>query len=527
MFINKKEIILNINKIIFSSLDIREVYQTMSKELSKVIDFDRLSVTLITENNALYENFVLSKDYEYTALKEGVLYPMEGSMMKRVIQFRQPVIVEDTSKGRFLTDIVLYNEGIHSRLGFPLEYKDRVIGSVNFGSKRKDYYTKKHIDFFAQIAPQLAMAIENTRLFNRIKEAEEKYRNIIESSPDIIFECAKDGEFLLMSPSVEKITGYPVNQFYDNRGYGLSLCYSEDQERVQHEILQVLNGKNSNLMDLEFRIIHKQGQIIWLSLEAVPIKEGDKIIGIEGFCRDITERKKLDELKDSLIRDVTHELKTPVAKIEMAIDMFDRSIKTGNVNALGSGSKIHEILRNNTNRLKNTIKNILDISKLESGMEPLKLSDIPLIELVTQIVNEHKDTASTKKIALMSQLPSNIPIIKADRDKIYHLITHLVDNAIKFTEQGKINIIANVLTDSVEVTIEDTGKGLDEKTRELVFEKFYKESSSTLGPGIGLAICKNIVQLHKGNIWVESEGKGKGSRFKFTLPIITDRKSSK
>ena len=160
-------------------------------------------------------------------------------------------------------------------------------------------------------------------------------------------------------------------------------------------------------------------------------------------------------------------------------------------------------------------------------MEPLKLSDIPLIELVTQIVNEHKDTASTKKIALMSQLPSNIPIIKADRDKIYHLITHLVDNAIKFTEQGKINIIANVLTDSVEVTIEDTGKGLDEKTRELVFEKFYKESSSTLGPGIGLAICKNIVQLHKGNIWVESEGKGKGSRFKFTLPIITDRKSSK
>ena len=130
MFINKKEIILNINKIIFSSLDIREVYQTMSKELSKVIDFDRLSVTLITENNALYENFVLSKDYEYTALKEGVLYPMEGSMMKRVIQFRQPVIVEDTSKGRFLTDIVLYHEGLHSRLGFPLEYKDRVIGSV-------------------------------------------------------------------------------------------------------------------------------------------------------------------------------------------------------------------------------------------------------------------------------------------------------------------------------------------------------------------------------------------------------------
>src|SRR5574337_1849942 len=108
MFINKKEIILNINRIIFSSLDIREVYQTMSNELLKVIDFDRLSVTLITENNDLYENFVLSKDYEYTALKEGVLYPMEGSLMKRVVQFCEPVIVDDTSKGRFLTDTVLF-----------------------------------------------------------------------------------------------------------------------------------------------------------------------------------------------------------------------------------------------------------------------------------------------------------------------------------------------------------------------------------------------------------------------------------
>ena len=216
MFINKKEIILTINRIIFSSPDIREVYQTMSKELSKVIDFDRLSVTHITENNDLYENFVLTKDYEFTALKEGVLYPMEGSLMKRVVQFREPVIVDDTSKGRFFTDSVLFKEGIRSRLGIPLEYKGKIIGSVNFGSKRKDYYSKKHIEFFSQIAPQLAMAIENTRLYNKIKEAEEKYRTVVEDSPDIIFECANNGKFILMSPSVEKITGYPAQQFYDN-----------------------------------------------------------------------------------------------------------------------------------------------------------------------------------------------------------------------------------------------------------------------------------------------------------------------
>ncbi|HLE87372.1 MAG TPA: ATP-binding protein, partial [Candidatus Brocadiaceae bacterium] len=476
----------------------------------------------ITEDNNLYETFVLSKDYEYTELKEGVQYPMEGSLMKRVVQFRQPVIVEDTSKGGFLTDSVLYKEGIHSRLGYPLEHKGCVIGSVNFGSKRKDYYSKKHITFFSQIAPQLAMAIENTRLFNGIKEAEEKYRTVIESSPDIIFECTKDGEFLLMSPSVEKITGYPANQFYENRGYGLSLCHEEDQESMQREILQILNGQNNSLMDIEFRVIHKQGHVVWLSLEMVPMKQNNDIIGIEGFCRDITERKKLDELKDNLVRDVTHELKTPVAKIEMAIDMFERSITLGNKVSLGRGSQIHEILRNNVKRLKNSIKNILDISKLESGVEPLKLSDISIAALVKQIVYEQKDSASTKTIVLTHQLPSSIPIIKADRDMIYHLINHLVNNAIKFTEHGKIIISANVLPDVVEVTVEDTGRGLDEKTRERVFEKFYKETPSAFGSGIGLAICKNIVQKHRGRIWVESEGRGKGARFKFTLPIITN-----
>jgi PAS domain S-box-containing protein len=525
VFVNKKEVILNINRIIFSSLDIRDVYQTMSQELLKVIDFDRLSVTLITEDNNLYENFVLSKDYEYTALKEGVLYPMEGSLMKRVVQFREPVIVDDTSRGRFLTDTVLFNEGIRSRLGYPLEYKGNVIGSVNFGSKRRDYYSKKHINFFSQIAPQLAMAIENTRLFNKIKEAEEKYRTVIESSPDIIFECSRDGDFSLMSPSVEKITGHTTDQFYNNRGYGLSLCHKEDQERVRHEILQVLLGFKNSLMDLEFRVIHKQGHVVWLSIEVLPIMDDNNIIGIEGFCRDITEKKKLDELKDNLIRDVTHELKTPVAKIEMAIDMFERSMKTGNESMHMKGFQIQDILRNNVNRLKNSIKNILDISKLESGMEPLKLSDVSLVNLVKQIVTEMTDTAGKKGNILISRLHPNIPIITADWDKIYHLITHLVDNAIKFTEQGKIIISAKVLPDAVELAVEDTGRGLDDEAKERVFEKFYKEIPSAYGSGIGLAICKNIVQMHKGRIWVESEGRGKGARFKFTLPVAVKHKT--
>ena len=116
-------------------------------------------------------------------------------------------------------------------------------------------------------------------------------------------------------------------------------------------------------------------------------------------------------------------------------------------------------------------------------------------------------------------MPPDAPPIKADSDKIKHLVNHLVDNAIKFTDEGKITLAVKILPQAVEITVEDTGRGLDKDTQECVFEKFYKENPSAEGSGIGLAICKHIVLMHKGKIWVESEGRGKGSLFKFTLPI--------
>jgi len=143
--------------------------------------------------------------------------------------------------------------------------------------------------------------------------------------------------------------------------------------------------------------------------------------------------------------------------------------------------------------------------------------------MVKQVISEMTEAATVKGDVIVNLLSPALPMIRADRDKIYQLIAHLIDNAIKFTEQGKISISARTFPDALELTVEDTGRGLDEETKKRVFEKFYKETPSAYGSGIGLAICKNIVQIHKGKIWVESKGKGMGSQFTFTLPITGDR----
>ncbi|MDR4509494.1 MAG: ATP-binding protein [Candidatus Brocadiaceae bacterium] len=539
-----KETFLTINKIILSSLDIRDVYQVLSKELLKVVDFDRMTVTLVAENNDLYEAFVSTKGYSYTESKEGVFYPIKGSLTERVVQTCKPVIVEDTSEGRYTMDTSLFKEGIHSRLGFPLVYRgsimkhqkpfqqfekklqgtytERVVGSLNLESRRREYYSKKYVAFFSQVVPQLSMAIENTLFFDKLRDAEARYRKIIENSPDIIFECTKEGKFFIMNPSVEKITGYPAQYFYDRQGYGLSLCHEDDQGMVLSEISRVLDGTKSCLRNFVFRVIHKQGKIVWLSLDVLPVFQDGKITGMEGFCRDITEGKKVDELKDNLIRDVTHELKTPVAKMEMAIDMFKRSMSAGSDGLPGKGARLQDILQNNVIRLKNIIKHVLDMSKLESGAEPLKISGFSFEDLVKKVVDDLQIPSAEKMNAIRTKIPVDIPFIHADRDQMYRVVFNLLENAIKFTDKGEITISARIVRKTLEVVVRDTGRGLEKETKARVFEKFYKEMPSMPGAGIGLAICKNILRLHKGKIWVESDGKGKGSRFVFSIPLTAD-----
>ncbi|MFN3466948.1 MAG: GAF domain-containing protein, partial [Candidatus Brocadiales bacterium] len=179
---------LNILQIIASSLDIRQVYNLISLQLKKVIEFDRMSMTVLDEmGEGTVETFVLTKGYRDTELKEGTHYPLSGSLLERLMKTRSPVLVDDTLTPVVETDRILLREGIRSRLSFPLEYKGQIIGSLNFGSKRPGSFKESHARLLNHIAPQLAIAIENTRLFRKIKDSEERYRTLVDSFPHLFF----------------------------------------------------------------------------------------------------------------------------------------------------------------------------------------------------------------------------------------------------------------------------------------------------------------------------------------------------
>jgi len=218
---------------------------------------------------------------------------------------------------------------------------------------------------------------------------------------------------------------------------------------------------------------------------------------------------------------VSHELRTTLASIKMNIDVIS-SETAGTLTE--DQKKFITKTKINIDRLSCLINDILNLSKLESGKAMLSFKLNKLNIIINEVVDTHKIVAEKKGLYVKTELSDNIPDIGLDRDKIVQTLINLVDNAIKFTEEGGITISSAVNPDQnkIVICVKDTGTGIRKEDYSKLFNKFQQLGNhaerQTGGTGLGLAICKEIIQQHKGEIWVESEY-GKGSAFSFCLPI--------
>ncbi|MGR3178756.1 MAG: response regulator [Candidatus Anammoxibacter sp.] len=180
----EREVMMNIHKSLISSLDIREVYSVIATEMNKLIKFDRMSIALrnhkystkedqVTNKHDVLINFAVNEATN-SELSMGSSFDLKGSMLEKIIDTGEPTIVKDTNDGTFSTDRIFYKEGIRSRLGYPIIYKGKVIGSINLGCKTTNRLTEEHYDILKQIASELAVSVENTSLYTKLKESNEK-----------------------------------------------------------------------------------------------------------------------------------------------------------------------------------------------------------------------------------------------------------------------------------------------------------------------------------------------------------------
>lgn len=229
---------------------------------------------------------------------------------------------------------------------------------------------------------------------------------------------------------------------------------------------------------------------------------------------------ELNQLKSDFVSTVAHELRTPMASIQgFAENMIDGLL--GHVNEKQSAYLSR--IKYNTERLTRMVNDLLDLSRIEAKRMEVILAPVSLPELISEVMESLQKVAREKSVSLQAHHQRNLPVIHGDTDKLHQILTNLIQNAIKFTQDGGQVLVTSDLPEPhlVELCVSDTGCGIPPGQIEKVFEKFYRADSApagTRGTGLGLAIVKSLIDLHGGRIWVEST-LGVGSRFSFTLPV--------
>ena len=234
--------------------------------------------------------------------------------------------------------------------------------------------------------------------------------------------------------------------------------------------------------------------------------------------------QQLDHLKDEFVSLASHELRTPMTAIKSYLWLF---LESKNLPLSDKQKTYIERAYQATDRLITLVNDMLNVSRIESGRMNINLKPFNMVKLINEVTDELKPTAIKQKISLNIEIDElNLPEVTADQNKIREVIINLIGNSLKFTnENGKITIKLFKQKDSMVIQIKDTGKGIKAEDMPKLFHKFqtvgsnYLTKNNSQGTGLGLYLSKSIVELHKGKIWAESEGEGKGSIFSFTLPF--------
>jgi len=377
---------------------------------------------------------------------------------------------------------------------------------------------------------------EKKKLEQHLRESEVKYRELFENAQEAMYTIDMNGTFLAMNN-----VGLNALRVRKDEIIGTNLSEwltPESMETARHRLSEFAKG--IQLGPMVYEIVRKDGEHIWIEVNNRYIMEGGKITGIHGIARDITEKKRLeqkikdyhakleksyeelleaDRIKTEFMSNITHELLTPLTSIKGFVELIDDETM-GKINA--EQKKSLEIIKRNSERLIRLIKELLDTSNLENNKLGLQFRLVSVNSILSRTIQDIHPQANDKQITIIKDI-QQIPEIWGDEERLVQVLTNLLINAIKFTpHEGKITIRAAEDIEHVKISISDTGIGIPADKLKNIFDRFYQIDGSASrkygGVGLGLSICKSIIDRHFGTIWAESNGHG--STFHIVLPKL-------
>jgi PAS domain S-box-containing protein len=417
-------------------------------------------------------------------------------------------------------------EGFQSCIRLPLLARGEVLGLLSVQSRDHRQFTPEDEELLTAIGHQIGIAIANARLIDDAERRRATLDSVVNSLVDGLILLDQRGRVAYANPAAGRILGLPASalaaQTMETMDRDLTRRIAHPEQisaRLRAAIADPLGAPT-----VEFTLTVPAPRT--LQARFFPISDaGGNSLGVGLLLRDITREKELDEMKSQLLSTVSHELRTPLASIKgFATTLLREDIEWDEE----SRREFLTIIDEESDRLTELISNLLDMSRIEAGtlrVEPEPTDLRPIVQETVvrfQLVTHHHQ--------FDVHLPPIVPPVLADPRRTRQVLRNLVENAVKYSpEGGPVTISAQVETDHVQISVADQGIGIEPQRLQHIFERFYQvDSASTRrvgGSGLGLSICKAIVEAHLGSIWVESQP-GQGSTFHFTLPLASSANDS-
>ncbi|HBJ78680.1 ATP-binding protein [Fusobacterium varium] len=367
---------------------------------------------------------------------------------------------------------------------------------------------------------QMAEKLNNYKNINikKIMTEKSKAEAIVESINDGIIVTDKENKILLINNAAEKLLNIKESELLDKPFFT-----AIPNKKIHESINEVINSREikSTVKQLELSLNPALEKNIYcrVFINSI-IGKNKENLGIVTLLQDITKLKEIDQMKSDFVSTVSHEFRTPLTSIGMAVEL----LKDGSVGTINeTQQELLKVIKEDSERLNVLIKDLLDLSRLESGKTHLKFEKNNIKKIIETTVNSLKNLSENKNVKIEIKNIEDSLFVLADINKIILVLTNLITNAIKYKSEkreGYIIIEAFKKEKNIIVSVEDNGQGIPEEYIEKIFNKFIQVKVSNEGKiegtGLGLSICKEIIKNHGGEIWVDSI-LGKGSTFYFSL----------
>ena len=461
--------------------------------------------------------------------QEILQYPKGWELLRYLSSMREPLRTSDFVSHAASAGFDGFQPYIGAFLGDQIRVRDRHVGTIYIGEKHDDTeFTPEDEETLAMFAAQAAMAITNARRYGDEQRAKADLEALVNTSPvGVLVVDVPARAVVMVNREARRILGVQPGEGRDPApGIERLNCRRLDGSEVPYDDLPVVRATRlgETVQAEELVIRRRDGTEVTTLINATPIRSEDgELVSVVATVQDMTPLEDLERLRTEFLAMVSHELRAPLTSIKGAAATVRDSLSPFDPAEV---RQMFRVVEDQSDHMRDLINDLLDMTRIEAGTLSVSLEPTDLASVIVQAKNAFLSSGHRQHVDIA--VGTNLPRVWVDRQRITQVLHNLFSNAAANSrEWSTVSVTASSDDTHVTVSVTDEGTGIAPELLPRLFTKFSpvhrdQDPRGEAGYGLGLVICKGIVEAHGGRIWAHSEGRGRGTQFIFTVPAVDE-----